>query len=147
MSKKETIFREGDRVFDYLHGGWGVIENIRLESIVVRFDSFDLVVSYGFEKAGKKLSFKEYDYVNGGFSQERPMPTISMPFLKNEWKCLTRDEHGLYVHTCKPKWVSKYNVFGKGSGISRYVGALINLSTFSIENDTIYKIIDNDQST
>lgn len=147
MSKKETIFREGDKVFDPTYGGWGVVENIRLESIVVRFSSFDLAVSFSFCMARKKLSFTEYDYVNGGFSQERPMPTISMPFLKKEWKYLTRDVQGLYVYTCKPKWVSKCNMFSRGSGILRFVDTLINLSSFNIENNTIYKIIDNDQST
>lgn len=79
MKQQENIFKLGDKVFDALKG-WGVvIETTRIlpYSIRVRFDSggdYDCTSSgyYFDDDLVPRLSFTEYDFVNGGFSQVRP---------------------------------------------------------------------------
>ena len=75
----KTIFKVGDRVYDFLHG-WGEVKEIQEEGIhVVRVDFDNYSTNY--TRDGKDyhkdifpvLSFTEYDLVNGGFSQERPV--------------------------------------------------------------------------
>jgi hypothetical protein len=83
----KTIFKAGDKVFDARYG-WGIIKEINddlLYPVTVTFSSRELA-SYTLD--GKyittaflpittaflpMLSFTEYDYVKGGFSQERPI--------------------------------------------------------------------------
>lgn len=77
---KETIFKVGDKVFDAQYG-WGVVSRLYSEkeyNVVVSFRDASVIV---YTNDGKcvtsnklpRLSFTEYDYVNGGFSQERPI--------------------------------------------------------------------------
>ena len=75
----ETIFKIGDRVFD-IRFGWGEVKEIQEEGIhVVRVDFDNCSSSYTKDGKGYHtdlsplLSFTEYDLVNGGFSQERPI--------------------------------------------------------------------------
>ena len=77
--KEETVFKVGDKVYDHLRG-WGVvIENNKLGTefpIIVQFKT----EQHSYTLDGKDfdddlhpiLSFTEYDFVNGGFSQVRP---------------------------------------------------------------------------
>ena len=78
---KETIFREGDRVYDIRYGWGTVVKHNDSENypISVKFDKdisqefmyyTECGKSYKLDNAGL-LSFTEYDLVNGGFSQER----------------------------------------------------------------------------
>ena len=78
---KETIFREGDRVYDIRYGWGTVVKHNDSENypISVKFDQdisqefmyyTECGKSYKLDNAGL-LSFTEYDLVNGGFSQER----------------------------------------------------------------------------
>ena len=80
---EKEIFRVGDRVFDIRHG-WGTIVKYNATQnypIEVEFDKDDLEELIYYTKYGKDyklddaglLSFTEYDLVNGGFSQERPV--------------------------------------------------------------------------
>lgn len=75
----ETIFKVGDRVFDFLHG-WGEVKEIQKDGthvIKVDFDNY----SSNYTRDGKDyhtdlspiLSFTEYNLIDGGFSQERPI--------------------------------------------------------------------------
>jgi hypothetical protein len=73
----KTIFKVGDRVYD-AHYGWGTITVIYqkiLYPITVEF-TFESIMylNDGRRQATEKvsLSFVEYDFVNGGFSQKRP---------------------------------------------------------------------------
>ena len=78
--KKQT-FEKGDRVFDFLWG-WGIVTDIFVSGLYivkVNFDSTKKTIF--FTKDGKyehtdltpRLSFTEYDLINGGFSQEKPI--------------------------------------------------------------------------
>lgn len=80
---EKQIFKVGDRVFDVRHG-WGTIVKYNATQnypIEVKFDKNDLEELIRYTKYGKDyklddaglLSFTEYDLVNGGFSQERPV--------------------------------------------------------------------------
>lgn len=75
------IFKVGDRVYDHQHG-WGTICSIKdsIYAIKVEFCiGFCFYTLSGFYNTCDKfprLSFTEYDFVNGGFSQERPKPDI-----------------------------------------------------------------------
>ena len=77
----ETIFKVGDRVYDF-NFGWGTVVNTERTSLYiveVKFDNCIDNVSYTID--GKfvyrdslpRLSFTKYDFVNGGFGQERPI--------------------------------------------------------------------------
>ena len=75
--KKEEIYQVGDRVFD-AQFGWGIVFNIDSSNypVIVNFKSGS-VKSYtekGFYSTTDlepALSFTEYNFVNGGFSQNR----------------------------------------------------------------------------
>lgn len=84
--KNKEIFKVGDTVYHYEHGKGQVIilYKVRYYPVIVDFDGF--LVS--FTKDGAKfvgnpptLSFTPYDLVNGGFSQERPLPDIEVDTL------------------------------------------------------------------
>ena len=79
----EQIFKVGDRVFDIRYG-WGTIKKYNANytfPIGVWFDRKDIQDLIHYLKSGKDyeiddaglLSFTEYDLVNGGFNQERPI--------------------------------------------------------------------------
>ena len=81
MAKK--IFEKGDRVFDVRYG-WGTIKKYNANCtfpIGVQFDRENIQDLIYYLKSGKDyeiddvglLSFTEYDLINGGFSQERPI--------------------------------------------------------------------------
>jgi hypothetical protein len=77
----ETIFKEGDRVFDIKYG-WGVVSSVNIRTrdwpIEVLFDGEEeLTDQYSFDGRAflnypPTLSFTEYTL--NGFSQERPEP-------------------------------------------------------------------------
>ena len=80
MSKE--IFKIGDRVFDIKHG-WGTVA-LRLKESEDPYYRWRVDFTYhreGYTDEGKSkisdayrsLSFTEYDLINGGFSQERPI--------------------------------------------------------------------------
>ena len=74
----ETIFKKGDRVFDYRHG-WGEIIDTysdkndckEFSDYKIKFYDPDRTYIYSIEGALKTLSFTEYTLQ--GFSQERPI--------------------------------------------------------------------------
>lgn len=77
----KQIFKKGDRVFD-IDYGWGeVTETHYIETtlypILVKFQTssvyYTLDGKWAHGDSYLKLSFTEYDLVNGGFSQERPI--------------------------------------------------------------------------
>ena len=79
----KQIFKVGDRVFDIRYG-WGTIKKYNANCtfpIGVQFDRENIQDLIHYLKSGKDyeiddvglLSFTEYDLVNGGFSQERPI--------------------------------------------------------------------------
>lgn len=83
----EKIFAVGDRVYDVFLG-WGEVVSYgdtkkTLYPVFVSFDSLDHKVFYTengatYEDLPPRLSFTEYDLVNGGFSQKRSLPDIPM---------------------------------------------------------------------
>ena len=81
MNNKDIIFKVGDKVFDAQYG-FGIVtdtDSVRLNMlklpIRVKFDNevcfYTLDGKDMFTKPKSVLSFTEYDFVNGGFSQER----------------------------------------------------------------------------
>ena len=75
----KTIFKVGDIVFD-IRFGWGEVKEIQKDGthvIKVDFDNY----SSNYTRDGKDyhtdlspiLSFTEYNLIDGGFSQERPI--------------------------------------------------------------------------
>ncbi len=88
MTKQEDIYRIGDRVWDNFNGfGWGIVYAIDLNRyspylVGVRFDNnIQTYATDGRFRTGDEfpvLSFTEYDLVNGGFSQVRPLPKIAV---------------------------------------------------------------------
>jgi len=90
--ENKTIFKVGDNVFDYQFG-WGkvvIVEDCPTYPIKVQFGTrLLLFTDCGMPNANMKypsLSFTEYDFVNGGFSQERPIE-----LLKRGQICWVRD--------------------------------------------------------
>ena len=78
----KTIFKKGDRVFDIKHG-WGTVA-LRLKESEDPYYRWRVDFTYHRESytdegksnisdAYRSLSFTEYDLINGGFSQERPI--------------------------------------------------------------------------
>jgi hypothetical protein len=73
----ETIFKEGDKVFDIQYG-WGIVKRIDFDAnypIFCRFDNYKQCYSIDgkiISGAIPTLSFTEYTLE--GFSQERPEP-------------------------------------------------------------------------
>ena len=78
----ETIFKVGDRVFDIKHG-WGTVA-LRLKESEDPYYRWSVDFTYHRESytdegkskisdAYRSLSFTEYDLINGGFSQKRPV--------------------------------------------------------------------------
>lgn len=96
----KTIFKVGDKVYDFRYG-WGQV----IETDSTEYIGFPIIVEYNYDKEcftidGKynlndplpTLSFTKYDFVNGGFSQMRPVPKIernTLVYVRNEgnlWK-------------------------------------------------------------
>lgn len=84
----EKIFAVGDKVYDVFFG-WGEVVSYKDTNktgsfpIEVRYKTKDISVWYTEERAITenllpRLSFTEYDLVDGGFSQKRPLPNIPM---------------------------------------------------------------------
>ena len=72
----ENIFKVGDEVYDYYHH-WGVIKNIKEEYLKIKFNNFNIFITFyknhNHINSINRLSFTEYDFINGGFSQVRPI--------------------------------------------------------------------------
>ena len=81
----KQIFRKGDRVFD-IDYGWGEVTEAHYQETALYSMRYPILVKFQKSKSyytldGKwthgdsypRLSFTEYDLVNGGFSQERPI--------------------------------------------------------------------------
>ena len=72
----KDLFRVGDKVYSARHG-WGCVVSVRNEDypFVVEFEAESEMYTRdggAYENEPPSLSFTEYDYINGGFSQERP---------------------------------------------------------------------------
>jgi len=76
---EKQIFRVDDKVYDF-EFGWGVVVEVAIcgfYPIKVKFESnanmfyFTRDGKYEYSSEAPRLSFTEYDLVNGGFSQER----------------------------------------------------------------------------
>lgn len=73
----QPIFKVGDNVFWY-RKGWGKITNIKNDEnpIVVDFNgllrTFTIDGKYHVNDPSPTLSFTEYNFITGGFSQVRP---------------------------------------------------------------------------
>jgi len=77
-----NIFKKGDKVFDVFLGWGKVIGDKVSETYPLEVDFGGCIKVYTehglhyWEDQHPRLSFTEYDLVNGGFSQERPEPKI-----------------------------------------------------------------------
>ena len=96
----KTIFKVGDRVFDFLHG-WGEVKEIQKDGthvIKVDFDNY----SSNYTRDGKDyhtdlspiLSFTEYNLIDGGFSQERK---INYHDYVGKWGKFSNSEEDIIV--------------------------------------------------
>lgn len=96
-----TIFKVGDKVFDIFYG-WGEVKEIQEECthvIRVDFDNY----SKNYTKDGKYyhthlspiLSFTEYDLVNGGFNQKRPINYNN--YIGKYCKFWNKDKHNTVI--------------------------------------------------
>nr|DAU65276.1 MAG TPA: hypothetical protein [Caudoviricetes sp.] len=83
LEMEKQIFRVGDRVYDFYYG-WGTITAKRedFENTdyiwVVTFENgyiedYTIEGKYEITDKFRSLSFTEYDFVKGGFSQKRPI--------------------------------------------------------------------------
>ena len=82
-AKDESIFKVGDRVYCGIIKRWGVVEEINWR-VRINFGDFkNYYTNSGSIALGytPSLSFTEYDLVNGGFSQVRPLPKIEKDTL------------------------------------------------------------------
>ena len=71
--KEESLFRTGDRVFDWLHG-WMTINEVNSHGSIILVDD-NYFQEYTFNGNNiERLSFTEYNFITGGWSQERPKP-------------------------------------------------------------------------
>lgn len=98
---EKQIFKVGDKVFDIFYG-WGEVKEIQEEGIhVIRVDFDNYSTNY--TKDGKDyhthlspiLSFTEYDLVNGGFSQERPINYSN--YIGKYCKFWNKDKHNTVI--------------------------------------------------
>ena len=71
------MFKVGDKVFDVQYG-WGRVVEIDVNEefpigvdFIESIESYTLDGKYYYEDNYPRLSFTEYNFVNGGFSQER----------------------------------------------------------------------------
>ena len=97
----ETIFKVGDKVFDYTYG-WGIVDDINHITVRVKFDSIsgNQVLFWGILL--KTLSFTEYTLE--GFSQERPeiLPERGQIVWVRDYE--------------NEEWIIRYFVFKKENG-------------------------------
>ena len=100
-----TIFKIGDKVYHFQYG-WGVINAIRdntsitypiiVDFLYLKNVSFTLDGRFKFIDIYPSLSFTEYDFINGGFSQVRLLPDIKKDQL-------------IYVKSCEDgEWTMRY---------------------------------------
>ena len=98
----ENIYKIGDRVYDGIWDKWGTVTQIigvHVYPVKVQFDLEDSVHGYTefgcYSSSDKwpRLSFTEYNFINGGFSQKRPLPNIkkdTLVYVRNretfEWQ-------------------------------------------------------------
>lgn len=96
--KNKGIFKVGDTVYHWKHGK-GVVKSIDKEilfPILVDFKSWEIIFTPNgaLEPGGTPLlSFTPYDFINGGFSQERPLPDIevdTLVYVKDGNECVMR---------------------------------------------------------
>ena len=84
--KNKEIFKVGDTVYHYEHGKGRVVqleENNHYPVIVIFYEDRYAFTIDGRQSEGDSptLSLTPYDLVNGGFSQERPLPDIEVDTL------------------------------------------------------------------
>ena len=75
--KEEPLFRVGDRVFDWSYG-WCKITGFTNISIFFKLEKNNKVKEINIDSALKQFSFTEYNFITGGWSQERlkPFPKV-----------------------------------------------------------------------
>src|SRR5690554_1833175 len=84
--KNKEIFKVGDTVYhwEYGKGVVSIIDDDVVYPMVVSFEKNEIIFTRNgaLEHGGTPLlSFTPYDLVNGGFSQERPLPDIEVDTL------------------------------------------------------------------
>lgn len=143
---EEPIYRVGDTVYHYTFGKGTITEIDNPENtsfpIIVHFPKVGPKVTNNqyFRICGSEnslnlptLSFTEYNLVDGGFSQERPLPYIELPNIHPKWKYFSKRGPIMSLWVDKPSkmW------FTYSSDVERrHVG---NILKVEIE-DGIYKI-------
>lgn len=130
MKDQETIFKVGDKVFDFQYGWGNVISTtgqdetglFRRHHLIVMFKgNFSIpYLSDGRESSDVEhpsLSFTEYDLVNGGFSQERPLSHIEKDTL-------------IYVRAGRGGWSMRYfSHFNERGEVEAYIDQKISKQT------------------
>ena len=71
--KEESLFCVGDRVFNWSYG-WCKITGFTNISIFFELEKNNKVKEISIDSALKQFSFTEYNFIDGGWSQERPKP-------------------------------------------------------------------------
>lgn len=84
--KNKEIFKVGDTVYHYVHGKGEVVDIFGGDTYAVIVDFGGVEVYFAKDEVHfmgypPSLSFTPYDLVNGGFSQERPLPDIEVDTL------------------------------------------------------------------
>ena len=72
--KEESLFRVGDRVYDWSYG-WCKITGFTNISIFFELEKNNKVKEISIDSALKQFSFTEYNFIDGGLSQERLKPS------------------------------------------------------------------------
>lgn len=115
------MYKVGDKVFD-AQFGWGEVTYTIKDSYPIGVNFVDYCEIVNYKSDGKygeddlipSLSFTEYDFINGGFSQERPKENVTEEHIGKLVKIIS----GFYKEFIgKLEKISKENTY-KVNGIS-----------------------------
>ena len=71
---KEQILKKGDLIYEHINGWGRICEQVNPEDDCVAVNFAKLFIVAIVDK--RKVSFTQYDLIDGGFSQERPKPEL-----------------------------------------------------------------------
>lgn len=145
-SLEESIYRVGDTVYHHTFGKGTVTEidipentsypiKVHFPKVVPKVTNNQYFRICGSENSLNlpTLSFTEYNLVDGGFSQERPIPTIELPNVHPKWKYLTRRGPTLTLWVDIPQFDDSYYT---SNGERSHVGNILKIEV----EDGLYKL-------
>lgn len=121
--KEESLFRVGDRVYDWLHG-WMTINEVNSHGSIILVDDNDFQEHTFNGNNIERLSFTEYNFITGGWSQERPKPLSKVGDIGYFWNS-DDDLNNNYIFYGKIEEIDstyskKYHILGDGNKWFKY---------------------------